>query len=127
MPKSVLLDKGTEDMYIYPQIEATDKRGNTIELPSDTPVKIRVSTSIDQGSDAELAGQVSVKVLRVITRHAPLESWARIVYAGEEWDLAYPPRQTPGVSRATRHTEFGIRSRNTENTEDYSEVPSYLP
>lgn len=127
MTKSRLLDKGTEDMFIYPQIEATDKRGNTIEIASDTPVKIRVSTSIDQGSDAELAGQVSVKVLRVITRHAPLESWARIVYAGEEWDLAYPPRQTPGVSRATRHTEFGIRSRNTENNEDYSQVQPWLP
>lgn len=127
MPKSILLDKGTEDMFIYPQVTATDKRGNTISIPSETPVKIRVSTSIDQGSDAELAGQVSVKVLRVITRHAPLESWARIVYAGEEWDLAYPPRQTPGVSRATRHTEFGIRSRNTTNTDNFEGVPPWLP
>lgn len=99
-------------MWIYPQLTVKDKRGNMIDVPSETPVKIRVTTSVDQGSDAELAGQVSVKVLRVITRSAPVESWARIIYANEEWDLAYPPRFTPGVSRATRHIEFGIRSRN---------------
>lgn len=117
MAKSVLLDKGTEDMWIYPQVKVRDKRGNYIDMPSETPTKLRVSTAVDQGSDAELAGQVSVKVLRVITRSAPIESWARIVYAGEEWDLAYPPRFTPGLSRSTRHVEFGIRSRNQYGVE----------
>ena len=110
--RSKILDQGLEDMWIYPEVVHEDKRGNRIKLPSETPVKIRVTTSIDQGSDAELAGQVSVKVLRCLTRSAPVGSWVRVVYQGEEWDLAYPPRQTPGITRLTRHVEFGIRGRN---------------
>lgn len=111
--RTKILDQGLEDMWIYPETIHEDKRGNRLKLPSETPVKIRVTTSIDQGSDAELAGQVSVEVLKCIARKAPVGSWARIVYQNKEWDLAYPPRQTPGVTRLTRHTEFGIRSRNS--------------
>lgn len=110
--RSKILDQGLEDMWVYPEILHEDKRGNKIKLPSETPIQFRVTTSIDQGSDAELAGQVSVEVLRCITRSAPVGSWSRIVYQDKEWDLAYPPRQTPGLTRLTRHTEFGIRSRN---------------
>lgn len=113
MPRSIILDKGLEDMWIYPQEKHRDKRGNTIYQPSETPVRIRVTTSVDQGSDAELPGQVSVPVLRCLTRSAPVGPWARIVYNDAEWDLAYPARFTPGVSRLTRHVEFGIRGRNT--------------
>lgn len=107
-----LLDKAQEDMWIYPEVQATDARGNKMKVPAKEPVKCRVTVSVDQGSDAELAGQVSVEVLRVLSRDAPAGSFARIVFRERQWDLAYPPVFTHGVSRLTRHVEFGIRGRN---------------
>ena len=43
---------------------------------------------------------------------APVGAWARVVYQGEEWDLAAPPHISEGVSKATRNVTFVLRSRN---------------
>jgi hypothetical protein len=99
-------------MLIYPEVAVTNARGEHVRIPSTTPVEIWVTSSSQRQGDAEIAGQVSIKSMRCITRSAPVGSWARIVYAGEEWDLATPPRYTKGLSRATEHVEFIIRSRN---------------
>ncbi|WP_024816965.1 hypothetical protein [Arthrobacter sp. 31Y] len=111
--RSRLLDAGAEVVLVYPEVVEVNRRGDPLRVPSDTPVRVRVTTSVDRSSDAELPGQVSSKVVKCLARSAPVGSWARVVYAGEDWDVAYPPRLSPGVSRATRHVEFGLRSRNT--------------
>lgn len=111
--KSRLLDRGREQMLIYPITRAEDSRGNMHETPSKVPVKIRVTVTEGRGSDAELPGQVTSAVLRCTSRRAPVASWARIVFRGEEWDVAAPPVFSPGASSATKHVEFDIRSRNT--------------
>jgi hypothetical protein len=112
MARSRLLDAGREEMLIYPEEVVTNNRGDIVRIPSETPVTVWVTTSSQRQGDAELPGQVSIKSMRCITRSAPAESWARIVFRGEEWDLATPPRYTKGLSRATEHVEFIIRSRN---------------
>lgn len=112
MNRSRLLDKGREQMFIYPEILVTNSRGDEVRIPSETPVEVWVTSSSQRQGDAEIPGQVSVKSMRCITRDAPVGSWARIVFRGEEWDLAVPPRFTAGLSRATQHVEFIIRSRN---------------
>lgn len=112
--KSMILDRGREVMSIYSEEQYEDSRGNKKMLPTAGPVQIRVTVSEDRGSDAELPGQVSSEVLRVVTRSAPAGSWSRIVFRGQEWDIAAPPIRTPGISNATRHIEFNIRSRNGE-------------
>ena len=112
MGRSRLLDAGREVMLIYPEVVTRNARGDEVRVPADVPVKIRVTTSSQRQGDAELPGQVSIKAMRCIARDAPVGSWARIVFRGEEWDLAAPPRFTPGVSRNTQHVEFVIRSRN---------------
>lgn len=112
MNRSRLLDKGREKMLIYPEVEVTNARGDLVRIPSTVPVEVWVTTSQQRQGDAEIPGQVSVKSMRCITRSAPVGSWARIVFRGEEWDLAVPARWTPGLSRATDHVEFIIRSRN---------------
>lgn len=112
MRRSVLLDRGRSRMLIYPEVLVINARGDRVRIPSETPVEIWVTTSAQRQGDGELAGQVSIKSIRCITRSAPVGSWARIVFEGEEWDLAAPPRFTPGLSRATQHVEFIIRSRN---------------
>lgn len=112
MARSRLLDAGRETMLIYPEVLTHNARGDEVRVPADVPVEIRVTTSSQRQGDAELPGQVSIKAMRCITRNAPVGSWARIVFRGEEWDLAAPPRFTPGISRNTQHVEFVIRSRN---------------
>lgn len=110
--RSVLLDRGREKMLIYPEVEVTNRRGDVVRVPAEVPVEVWVTTSTQRQGDAEIPGQVSIKSMRCITRSAPVGSWARIVYGGEEWDLAAPPRFTAGLSKATAHVEFIIRSRN---------------
>lgn len=110
--RSRLLDRGREQMFIYPEVLVINARGDQVKVPAETPVEIWVTSSSQRQGDGEMAGQVSIKSMRCITRDAPVGSWARIVFRGEEWDLAAPPRFTAGLSRATRHVEFIIRSRN---------------
>ena len=112
MNRSRLLDKGREKMLIYPEVEVTNARGDIVRVPAAEPVEVWVTSSTQRQGDAEIPGHVSVKSMRCITREAPVGSWARIVFHGEEWDLAAPPRFTTGLSRATQHVEFIIRSRN---------------
>jgi hypothetical protein len=110
--RSVLLDRGRELMLVYPEELVLNNRGDEVRIPVTTPVEVWVTTSSQRQGDAEIPGQVSVKSMRCITRSAPVGSWARIVFRGEEWDLAVPPRFTAGLSKATQHVEFIIRSRN---------------
>lgn len=112
MARSRLLDAGRETILVYPEVLTVNARGDEIRIPSDVAVEVKVTTSAQRQGDAEIPGQVSIKTVRCITRDAPVGSWARIVYRGEEWDLAAPPRFTPGLTKATQHVEFIIRSRN---------------
>ena len=112
MVRSRLLDRGRETLIVYVEETVTDSLGNTIKRPSGEGIVLRVTTSEDRSSDAELPGQVSNKVVRIMARQVPAGSWSRVVYNGEEWDLASPPRMTPGVTNRLKHIEFTIRSRN---------------
>lgn len=112
MRRSFLLDRGLTLILVYPEITVVNARGDRVKIPSETPVEVWCTTSAQRQGDGELAGQVSLKTMRCIARQAPVGSWARILHAGEEWDLLAPPRFAPGLSRATAHVEFIIRSRN---------------
>ena len=112
MVRSRLLDRGREELIIYLEETATDSLGNVIKRPSGDGVTLRVTSSEDRSSDAELPGQVTNKVIRIMARQVPAGSWSRVIFNGEEWDLASPPRFTPGVTDRLKHIEFTIRSRN---------------
>lgn len=112
MVRSRLLDRGSETLVVYLEETATDSLGNPVKRPSGTGVTIRVTSSEDRSSDAELPGQVSNKVIRIMARQVPIGSWSRVVFNGEEWDLASPPRFTPGATKRLKHIEFTIKSRN---------------
>lgn len=111
MRRSRLLDAGSDVILVYPEVSMRDSRNNLVKVPSDTPVTVRATTSMDRSSIAELPGQVEISVIRCVTRDAPVGSWARVEYAGKEWDLAAPPRWSPGMSKATRYVSFTLRSR----------------
>lgn len=101
-------------MEIYGEELYTDSRGNTKLLPTKDPVSFRVTASEDRGSDAELPGQISSEVLRIIARDAPAGSWSRIYFRNEDWDIAAPPIFSRGLTSAGNHVQFSIRSRNGE-------------
>lgn len=112
MVRSRLLDRGASYVDVYPEIVVVNARGTKKRVPADVPVRVRVTTAVDQSQIADLSGQIQMKVLRIVARTAPVGSWGRIVYEGEEYDLSAPPRFTPGASKLTRHVEFTIRSRS---------------
>lgn len=110
--KSTLLDRGRSIIFIYPEVEVVNSRGERVRVPAETPVKVRVSMSRDRNATAELPGQVDVKIYRCVARTAPVGAWVKIEYDGEEWDVTAPPSWSDGVSKATRQVSFTIRSRN---------------
>jgi hypothetical protein len=110
--KSILLDRGRNTLVIYPETTVVNSRGESVKVPSETPVHVRVSMSEDRNATAELPGQVDVKIIRCVARDAPAGSWARVVFDGEEYDVAAPPHFSAGVSKATRNVTFTLRSRN---------------
>ena len=112
MVRSRLLDRGRETLTVYLEELVTDSLGNKIKRPSGVGIPVKVTTSEDRSSDAELPGQVTNKVIRIMARQVPIGSWSRVVFDGEEWDLASPPRFTTGATSRLKHIEFTIRSRN---------------
>lgn len=112
MGRSQLFDRGRATIYIYPEIVEFNNRGIPLARPADTPVAVRATIVEDRSSNAELPGQVSARVVRCTTRSAPVGPWARVFYDGEDWDVAFPPHVSEGMSKATAHVEFTLRSRN---------------
>lgn len=113
MIHSIILDRGRETLVIYPEKKVVNgRREPLITWDPDNPKTIKVTAVTDRQSDAEVVGQLSVKVLRIMTREALPGSWNRVEFRGEWWDFARPPTQAFGPSRATDHWEFTIRSRN---------------
>lgn len=111
MPRVRLLDKAKEEMFIYPEVETRDAYNNVVVMPAKEPVRILATVQADQSSVAELAGQITVEILKCTTRDAPVGTWSRVKYNGRFYDVAVPPRFSPGATRASRHVNFSIRSR----------------
>lgn len=110
--RSRLLDRGRAIVEVYPEVTVINDRGTPVKMPATTPVRVRATVTEDRSSSAELPGQVEVKVVKFTARSAPVGSWAKVMYRGEEWDVAIPPHFSVGPSRATDHVEFTLRSRN---------------
>lgn len=113
MARSRLVDRGNEIIEICPSLLKYDIDGNPIRVAGDEWYERRATVAEDRQADAELPGQVSNKVVRVVVRDAPgIDSYAGINFRGERWDLAGPPHFSNGVSRAIKHVEILLRSRN---------------
>ena len=112
MARSRLIDRGNETITIYPAVLSEDSDGNPIRVPGADFYTRRATVAEDRQADAELPGQVSNRVVRLTFRDAPgLDSYAEIWFRGERWDLGGPPHFSNGVSRAVRHVEVTLRSR----------------
>lgn len=112
MPRTKLLDCGEEICEIYPEIRVRDRYGGESIRAGKIPEIIRVTVTAERMSASDLIGQVSIHYLRLSTRSMRGGAYARVVFRGEEWDIVTPPHVSSGSSRAIRHWEFTIRSRN---------------
>lgn len=113
MARSRLVDRGNETITIYPSVLQYDSDGNPVRVAGEESYQRRATVAEDRQADAELPGQVSNKVVRLTIRDAPgLDSYAEIWFRGERWDLGGPPHFSNGASRAVRHVELILRSRN---------------
>jgi len=113
MRSSRLLDRGNEEITLYAEKKVVNSRREPLIVwDPDTYVTVMVTAVTDRQADAEVVGQLSVKALRIMTRTPIPGSWGRAKFRGEWWDLKEPPTQSMGISKATRHWEFAIRSRN---------------
>lgn len=117
---SRLVDRGNEVVRIVPATVRVDRSGNEVAFPDQSlAYERRATVAEDRQADAELPGQVSNKVVRLVVRDAPgLDSWAEVWFRGEQWDLASPPHFSNGVSKAVRHVELLLRSRNRIRTSE---------
>ena len=113
MRRSRLLDAGKDTIWVYPEVKVRDSRNNLIKVPATEPVEVRATTTQDRSAIAELPGQIDLTAVKCVARDAPVGSWARVVYDDREWDLASPPRFSPGMSKSTRFVSFTLRSRPT--------------
>ncbi len=112
MRRSKMLDRGSEEMILYPEKLITDANGDKRKVPDlNNPKKIRINVSTDRQSSAELNGQIDNKVVKGITRSMPPGTWALVKFRGETWDLAIP-ETISNFTKRTRHVEFLLRSRN---------------
>lgn len=128
MSWSALLDRGREEMIVWPAIERVNSRGTTDVYPdSDNPIRMWVTTSEDRSRIADLPGQVEIEITRVVTRSFPRgveQTWSKVMLNDKEYDLSEPIRESFGPSRAMNHFEFKLRSRanigRTELDEGYA-------
>lgn len=115
MAKSKIMDDGEETAVVYPEIRVENRRGQVYKTPADRGRTVRVTVPEDRQSVAEIPGQLNVKVVRLIFRW-PYEdvvgTGSRVEFRNEEWDLQEPPHFSSGASRAMRHVEVLIKSRN---------------
>lgn len=115
MARSKLVDRGEETATLFPEIRVENRRGQVYKTPANEGRTIRVTVAEDRQSLAEIPGQLDVKVVRLIFRwphEDAIGTGSRVLFRNEEWDLQEPPHYSSGASRAMRHVEILIKSRN---------------
>lgn len=113
-----LLDRGDEQILIFPEVVVTDSDGNVRTMPSTVgiPARARIQIQNQSGTSARRSEQDNegfeieeVYQLRLPRRSAVvIDAQARIEWRGEYWAIIGGPQEYNG-SRRTRHVEYTIR------------------
>lgn len=99
-----LLDHGPHTITVWPEETYTDSYGNRTGRPAAMPVVVTgctvtpVSSARDPLSDRRLIGGA-----RVVVRHAPIGTWARVEWQGRSYAVEVVHRHT--ASSGTVHVE----------------------
>ncbi|MDA3643784.1 hypothetical protein LZ318_11925 [Saccharopolyspora indica] len=113
-----LLDRGTETVIVYPEIEGVDSDGNPMRYPSPTGIEVSavVQVSAASGTSARRAEQDNEGVeteenyrLRIVRgQNVFLGPRARVEWRGELWSVVGFPRRYNGSHR-TAHMDYALR------------------
>jgi len=105
-----LLDRGPETVEIYPIVWVTDSDGNLVQRPADEPVTVSAWVQPLSSAEQVINGTRVVTTYRVITRSAPVDPWARVIWRGQEWSVQGDPEiryYTPTTSHVTAVIQRG--------------------
>lgn len=106
-----LLDGNRDTVLIWPEIEVTDSFGTPKRVPAPEPRM--VGGRVQPVSMADMPDNQTATLYRFITRELPGGTWARVEWAGREWDVVGEPRRSNGSQR-TRHVSIMLRARTPE-------------
>ncbi|MFY1688175.1 phage head-tail adapter protein [Plantactinospora sp. WMMB782] len=100
---------------IHPYKVEVDRRGSpqrVVDMSPEAEIHVVAAFIPQRSSRAELPGQMSIEIVRMIVRHSieGFDLWARVTYDGKEWDVAAPPSYRHGT-RHTRHVSVDLRRR----------------
>jgi hypothetical protein len=102
-----LLDNGPHTVTIYPSEIVTDSYGNQIHEPSSNGVRVRcVVTPQSNRRDTNQGGPVD-QTFKVVTREAPVDEHARVVYNEMSCTVDFIARHDSSFE--TRYVTFVIR------------------
>jgi len=105
----------SQPFIAYPTKESTDARGNVTRAPDLTkPIHMRGAFVPVRSSKAEVPGaQIEVALYTLILDPdvEEVDSWSRIKWRDQEWDIASPPLYRHGPSRHVRHWSIDLRKR----------------
>lgn len=105
-----LLDGGPHEVTVWPEVETTDDDGNRVRAPSPTPFFVRTLVQPLGFTESAALGQDVTSTYYFNTRVFPGGAFARVSWAGRDWDVVGEPR---------RHARLGyvkiiIRARGPE-------------
>lgn len=113
-----ILDRGTDDVLVYPMVKILDPDGNEVWQPAEEPVTVRASLQPVTSADALVSGQQVDTVYRVRPVRGtdiPFGAWDRVEWDGRTWDVMGDPTRR-NASPRTRRTVFHIRTRDARGT-----------
>lgn len=110
---SRLLDGGTEQVDLYPEVDGIDDDGNPVRVPAATPSK-SIYTRLHPLSSSEAADRsITTTAYTFSTRNFPAGAWAKVVARGRDWDVVGEPGRPAGSTR-TAHARVIIVARGPE-------------
>lgn len=108
-----LLDDPTDVVAVYPEVDSVDGDDNPIRVPAEQPVRVGGRVQPASADETRDRGYKAGTYYRFIGRSFPRGAYARVEWAGREWDVDGEPLLSRG-SEATRHVTVMLRAREPQ-------------
>lgn len=105
-----LLDGGPQTLEVYVEVESEDAYGNTVMVPSDTPIEVSGRLQPSSAEESAALGQQTTTVYRFLSRTFPGGPFARVEFGGKSWDVLGDPKHHRG-SELTEHFTTWLKER----------------
>lgn len=110
-----LLDKGPEEITVYPVVRADDGYGGT-QPAAGSPVRLRARVMPVQTEEDAEPGYLTETTYRIYARTLPAGPWSRVEWRGRAWAVVGDVEHYSG-SRRTAFDTATIRKRGISGGE----------